>query len=241
MLFRSARSLAVGLVLVSCSGETESPIDANAEPTTDAGAAASGERVYVDGFGKDHLAPAFTWIREVPEAWRLADGVLELRVLPGNLWCAGNDAKNVLVHPLPVPMGDGELDITADLESAPSGQYEQVNLAYYLDDANMVKIGREVVDGAVCVVMGREEKDACGTLAKPAVSVGSVGVRLRIVGRRVRGAYRREGSIDWVDVGETDLPVVAGGRAYVSVHAYNGVAGETRWARVRSLRVTQRP
>ena len=71
------------------------------------------------------LSPGWSWIREDPSAWRLRDGAVELRILPGNLWGGANNARNVLVRPAPDP-GEGELVITVKIENAPTEQYEQV-------------------------------------------------------------------------------------------------------------------
>ena len=68
------------------------------------------EVVFRDDF-RDRLAPGWSWVREEPAAWRIRDGALEFRLLPGNLWGPANDARNVLVRSAPDPAG-GELEIS---------------------------------------------------------------------------------------------------------------------------------
>lgn len=203
-------------------------------------AGVAAEQVLFEEPFRDRLDPGWSWIRETPGAWRLRDGALELRVLPGNLWGSANDARNVLVRPAPDP-GDGELVITVTLENTPTEQYEQVNLAWYYDDRHMVKLGREVVDGPVCVVMGREAGDQCRTIAQRPVPGRWYRLRLIVRGDRIRGEYRTEGATDWTVAGECDLPAPAGGRPQISLHAYQGPADREHWARLTNFRLSRRP
>lgn len=206
---------------------------------TAAAAASAAETVLFEERFQDRLAPGWAWIRQDPGAWRLRDGGLELRVLPGNLWGGANNARNVLVRPAPDP-GDGELFITVTIENTPTEQYEQVNLAWYYDDRHMVKLGREVVDGPVCVVMGREERDQCRTLAKVPVAGRWYQLRLRVRGPHIRGEYRAEGAADWTLAGECDLPAPPGGQPKISLHAYQGPADREHWARLTDFRISRR-
>ncbi len=186
------------------------------------------------------LAAGWSWIREEPSAWRLRDGALEMRILPGNLWGGANNASNILVRPAPDP-GTGELEITVRFENVPTGQYEQINLAWYYDDSHMVKLGREIVDGPVCVVMGREERDQCRTIARPPVAGGWYRLRLLVSGNRIRGQYWQEGASNWSDAGSCTLPTPPPGvPAKISIHAYNGFADKEHWARVTEFRVVRR-
>ncbi len=202
-------------------------------------AASAAETVLFEETFQDRLAPGWAWIREDPGAWRLRDSGLELRVLPGNLWGGANNARNVLVRPAPDP-GDGELLITVTIENTPTEQYEQVNLAWYYDDRHMVKLGREVVDGPVCVVMGREERDQCRTLAKVPVPGRWYQLRLIVRGNRIRGEYRAEGAAEWTFAGECALPAPPGGQPKISLHAYQGPADREHWARLTDFRICRR-
>ena len=184
--------------------------------------------------------PGWSWVREAPEAWRVKDGALELRILPGNLWGGANDARNVLVRPAPAPDG-GTIEITVRFENAPTEQYEQVNLAWYYDDSHMVKLGREIVDGPVCVVMGREEKDRTRTVARPPVPGGWYRLRLTVSGNEIRGTYWPEGATAWTEAGACTLPAPPPGVGpKISLHAYNGPKDKEHWARITEFRVVRR-
>lgn len=199
---------------------------------------ASDELVFKDEF-RGRLGNGWTWIREEPSAWRVREGALELRILPGNLWGGANNSRNVLVREAP-PLEGGELEITVKFENQPTGQYEQVNLAWYYDDSHMVKLGREIVDGPVCVVMGREERDQCRTIARPPVSGGWYRLRLIVSGNQIRGQYWPEGANQWADAGSCDLPVPANGKPKISLHSYNGFSDREHWARITEFKVVRR-
>src|SRR5881296_2174442 len=139
---------------------------------------------------------------------------LEIRIEPGNMWGAANDAKNVLLRKVPSPE---ERPITASMlvSNRPTEQYEQVDLVWFYDERHMVKIGQELVDGKLSIVMGREENDRTRTIA--IIPLPAAAVQLRMIARenRVRGQFRAVGSAAWRDAGECDLP--ARGPAKISL------------------------
>src|SRR4051794_26187229 len=69
------------------------------------------------------------WVREDPNSWRVGQGGLEVRILPGNNWGPANDAKNVLVRPAP-DVTKQPVEITASVRNKPTGQWEQVDLCW---------------------------------------------------------------------------------------------------------------
>ena len=193
------------------------------------------EVLFKDDFaGK--LGEGWSWVRETKDAWRVTSRGLELHVLPGNLWGGGNNAKNVLVRPAP-DTTTGEVEVSVSITNFPTHQYEQANLAWYYDDSNMVKLGLELVDGQVCIVMGREQSDKTRTLAKIPISVTSVRVRLRVADRQIRGQYLPAGAENWLEAGAGEVPAPARGQARISLHCYQGPPDAQHWARFNELRV----
>lgn len=182
------------------------------------------------------LADGWTWIRDEPAHWRSGLRGLELRVLPGNLWGRANNAKNVLVRPLPDPAIQ-PLEVTATLHNAPTGQWEQTNIAWFYDESHMVKLGQELVSGKLCVVMGREEADKTRTIAIVPLDASDVQLRLLVTGTRIHGQYRTASWSTWREVGDCDLPVH--GTPHLSLHCYQGPPDVEHWARFE--RVTVRP
>jgi regulation of enolase protein 1 (concanavalin A-like superfamily) len=185
---------------------------------------------------KGKLGQGWSWIRENPKGWRVSTDGLEIRVEPGNMWGPSNDARNVLVRNAPNP-GAGAIEICATFENRPTEQYEQVDLVWYYDDSHMVKLGQEMVDGQLSIVMGREEKDRTRTIAIIPLKAFSVSVRILVTTNLIRGQFRPEGATEWQDAGNCDLPVK--GSPKISIQAYQGPAKAEHWARITEFRIAQ--
>jgi regulation of enolase protein 1 (concanavalin A-like superfamily) len=206
---------------------------------TFAGLAATtdGELIFQDDFnGK--LAEGWYWEREERANWRVGPPGLEVRVQPGNMWGAANNAKNVLVRLIPAPAG-APVEISVVISNIPTAQWEQANLVWFYDDSNMVKLGQELVTGRLSIVMGREENDRARTVAIVPLDAYTVELRLQAVNNRLRGQFRTAPWSDWRDVGECDLPVK--GEPKASLHFYNGPATDEHWVRVNNFTVRRLP
>lgn len=123
------------------------------------------------------MDPGWMWIRGHRESWRIGEAGLKVRIEPGNMWGTANNAKNLLVRDLPKNAAPG-IDISVTVQNQPTEHYEQVDLVWYYDDSHMVKLGQELVDGQLSIVMGREERDRTRTIA--IIPLKSNRVRLRI-------------------------------------------------------------
>lgn len=194
--------------------------------------AAAESPIFHDAFNSA-LADRWSWVRENSEAWRIQDGALEIRVEPGNLWGGANDAKNVLVRP--VPETEDAIVVSCIIENKPTSQYEQANLVWYYDDSHMVKIGIELVHGQLSVVMGREENDSAITLSIIPIESTTAEFRLNVRDGRIHGQYRFPGESEWREGGKCDLPV--NGSPNISLQAYQGPSDAEHWARFDDLRV----
>ena len=192
--------------------------------------------IFRDDF-KGKLADGWTWVREDPKAWRVTENGLEVRLQPGNMWGPSNNAKNVLVRPVPDPATQ-PLEIAVTVSNKPDGQYEQVDLVWYYDDSHQIKIGQEQVDKVLCLVMGREEKDGTRTLAKIPIEALSVDVRFLVSGDSLRGQYRPAGGKEWKDAGECTLP--KHGDPKISLQVYQGPENAERWGRFNAFKIVKR-
>ncbi|MHB8521238.1 MAG: beta-xylosidase family glycoside hydrolase [Limisphaerales bacterium] len=191
------------------------------------------EVLFQDDFSKK-LGDGWSWVREHREAWRVTPRGLEVRIEPGNMWGSANDAKNVLAHPLPGATND-TIEISVTVEHHPTGQYEQADLVWYYDDSHMVKLGEELVDGQLSIVMGREEADHTRTIAIIPLTSNSVRLQLTGQGNRIRGQFRTPDAKDWRVAGECDLPVH--GTAKASLQFYQGPIAVEHWARVSEFQI----
>jgi regulation of enolase protein 1 (concanavalin A-like superfamily) len=193
------------------------------------------EVLFRDDF-RGKLAEGWSWRREDRAGWRVTKQGLEMRVQPGNMWGPSNNARNVLVRPLPEPISE-EIEISVTVSNRPTEQYEQVDLVWYYDDSHMVKLGQELVDGKLSLVLGREEQDQTRTIALLPLDAFSVRLRFVAQGNRIRGEYRLPGQAKWLRAGECDLPV--NGPPKASLQVYQGPKTTERWARFTEFRVTR--
>jgi len=202
------------------------------------GAETNGEVLFRDDF-KGRLGEGWSWVRENPAAWRATERGLEVRIEPGNMWGPQNNAKNLLARLAPDTTQE-EIEVSVSIENKPTNQYEQVDLAWYYDDSNMVKLGMELVDGRLSVVMGREENDKTRTVAIIPLNSTSVRLRFFVKGDRIRGVFRPADAAEWQTAGECTLPAPAKGTAKISLQFYQGVEAVEHWARVTEFQILRK-
>ena len=193
--------------------------------------------LFQDNFN-GRLGEGWSWVRKHPQAWRVSDRGLEVRIEPGNMWGAANDAKNVLVRPAPDILPGG-IEFTVTIENRPTSQYEQVDLVWYYDDSHMVKLGQELVSGKLNIVMGREENDQTRTVKILPLDAFKVQLCLAVKGNLIRGRFRKAGSEMWIEVGDCDLPAPPAATPKISLQFYQGPPDAEHWARVTKFRVRQ--
>ncbi len=192
-----------------------------------------GPASFVEPF-RDQLSEGWSWVREDKSAWRIGQTGLEIRLQPGNMWGPPNNARNILVRPVPDPANQDVIASVA-MENQPTGQYEQVDLVWYYDDSNMVKLGQELVDGKLSVVMGREEKDRTRTIAIIPLDSYTLQVRFLVRGNQLTGEYKPGNTTEWKTAGSCDLPV--NGAPKISLQCYQGLATVERWAKLAGFQV----
>ena len=182
------------------------------------------------------LGEGWIWRRENPATWRIRENALEIRIEPGNMWGPANDARNVLVRKLEAVSSTQEFRVSMTVSNKPTGQWEQVDLVWYYDDSHMVKIGQEMVDGKLSIVMGREENDRTRTIAIIPIEALQVDLRLVTTNNIIRGAFRPTGTKEWREAGSCDLPVH--GQPHVAIQCYQGLPTEEHWARITDFQLS---
>jgi regulation of enolase protein 1 (concanavalin A-like superfamily) len=200
--------------------------------------ACAGQVVFQDDF-RGKLGDGWSWRREHREAWRVTERGLEVRLEPGNMWGPANDARNLLLRPAPENTND-EIEVSVTVRNHPTGQYEQTDLVWYYDDGHMVKVGQELVDGKLSMVMGREEADKTRTISITGIGSDVVRLKLSVKGNQIRGAFQIPGSEEWQAVGQCDLPMPPGGKAMISLQFYQGPPQTEHWALVSAFCVSTR-
>jgi len=193
------------------------------------------DALFQDDF-QGKLGEGWSWVREHREAWRVTARGLEVRIEPGNMWGPANDARNVLVRPAPGTANEG-IEVSVNVENRPTSQYEQADLVWYFDDGHMVKLGQELVDGKLSIVMGREENDKTRTVVIIPLESFSVRLRLAVKGNRIHGQFRTPGADEWREAGECDLPAPPDAKAKISLQVYQGPANIEHWAHGTEFRI----
>jgi regulation of enolase protein 1 (concanavalin A-like superfamily) len=184
-----------------------------------------GEKVLFEERFDSGLSKGWQWVREEPKAWRVENGALVLRTLPGYLHANSNDSKNVLLRNLPDAKGEA-VAIEVSLESEPKIQYEHAGLLWYYDDDNYVAIFEESLGGKPKLQMVTE-KDAKAHFAVKTCESKIVWLRLVVRGHKIVSQYRAPQGTAWLTVGESMLPVrgkpkggITSGGAPVHVERY---------------------
>jgi len=182
----------------------------------------------------DKLDKEWSWIREEPKAWRLEEGALVMRVLPGYLHAKSNNSRNVLLRPL--PKSDRPLAVEVYVEAEPKVQFEHAGVVWYVDDDNYVSLFQEVLGKKVELQMVIE-KNANPRFAVAKHDAKGVWIRLLIAGGKITAEYRPAEKEAWKVVGQADMPAM--GPARVGVMAGGAPKEAERYARFRGFRIVE--
>jgi hypothetical protein len=182
--------------------------------------------VFEDRFhGK--LADGWTWLREEPQARRLKDDGLEIRVQPGK---AGT-VKNALVRDIPDrTQCTLAFEVTITNLSSPIQQYEQAGITWYHDGKPVMKLVKELVDGKVVIVPGK-------------ILIGGKTVQLRLIahGNGFTALYRQDGRGEWQTAAKGKLPAPESGKDQISLQCYDGPPNAEHWMRFNNFRILRLP
>mgnify|MGYP002390415196 FL=1 len=188
------------------------------------GQAEEASPIFADSF-REKLAEGWAWLRELPGGWRIREGGLEIRALPGD----ANTVKNALLRPAPDrTAGPFAVEVTVSNVTPPTVQYEQVGITWYVDEKPVFKLVKELIDGKIYIIPGR----------KP---VENVPIRLRLVidGDRWTAQYRPAGEKEFLVAAEGTLPPPA--NDHVSLQCYHGPENAEHWMRFEDFRILRLP
>jgi hypothetical protein len=186
-------------------------------------AAAEPRVLFEDRFDKKP-GDGWTWLRENPDAWRIQDGALEIRVEPGN----AETVKNALVRTAPDRSKEKfAVEVTITFTSAPTQQFEQAGITWYQDDKPVFKLVHERIDGELWIIPGRQ----------PAAPK-TVQLRLLVDGRKWTAQFRPDPAQgEFKTAAEGELPPA--GNDKISLQCYQGPPDSTHWIRFDDFRIVQ--
>jgi len=197
------------LWLVALLGAFGAPLF-GAEPTS----------LFEEGF-EGKLDEGWSWIREDPDAWRLKEGALEIRVQPG----VAGTVKNALVRKAPDRSeGTYAIEVTVTNTAAPTQQYEQAGITWYHGGKPVFKLVKERINGELFVIPGR----------KP-MSAETVQLRLLVTAEGWTAQFRpnAEGEFRTAATGKLPSP----GEDQVSIQCHNGPPDAEHWIRFDDFRI----
>ena len=187
-----------------------------------AGEAAEPKVLFADSFEKG-LGEGWSWLRENPQAWRLRDGALEIRVEPGK----ADRVKNALVRKAPDRSQTRfAVEVSVTFTAKPTHQYEQAGITWYHDERPVMKLVHEHIDGKEWIIPGR----------KPAPS-RTVHLRLVVDGRRWTSQFREKLDEEYVTTATGELPPP--GNDQLSIQCYEGPDDAAHWIRFDRFRITE--
>jgi hypothetical protein len=180
--------------------------------------------VFEDRF-ESKPAAGWKWLRENPQAWRIKNGALEIRVEPG----VARTVKNALVRRAPDRSGGRyAIDLTVTNSSKPTQQYEQAGITWYSNGKPVFKLVKELVNGELMIIPGR----------KPMTSE-TVQLRLIVTADSFVAQFRPDAKGEFQTAATGKLPPPGNDR--VSIQCYNGPANAEHWIRFDDFRILELP
>lgn len=187
------------------------------------GASAAEPRLVFEDQFAGKLGDGWSWLREDPQAWRLKENALEIRIQPG----VAATVKNALVRPAPDRrQGRVAITVTVRFLQPPTQQFEQGGITWYHDGKPVFKLVYERIDGETFVIPGR----------KP-MAAESVQLRLIVTANSWTAHYRAGGQGEFETAGSGPLPEP--GEDLVSLQCYQGPEDAEHWMRFEHFRIEQ--
>jgi nicotinamidase-related amidase len=169
------------------------------------------------------LNAAWSWLRENPDAWRVRDGALEIRVEPGD----GQTVRNALLLPAP-DRGHGrcQIEVTVRNLTMPTQQFEQAGITWYSGGQPVFKLVKERVDGTLMILPGRQP-----------MGHESVQLRLTVDANRYLAEFRPGAEGPYQTAGTGELPLAPDEQ--ISLQCYHGPPDGEHWIRFDDFRIRQ--
>jgi hypothetical protein len=184
--------------------------------------AAEPKVLFEDSFDSE-LGDGWTWLRENPDAWRIREGALEIRVEPGK----ANNVKNALLRKAPDRATTKfAVEVTVTFTAEPTQQYEQGGITWYHQTKPVFKLVHERIDGKDWIIPGR----------KPAPS-RTVQLRLEVDGTQWTAQFREDAAGEFQTAASGKLPPP--GDDQVSIQCYNGPPDAEHWIRFDDFRIVE--
>jgi len=167
----------------------------------------------------------WSWLREVPDDWRVIDKALEIKMEP----IPEGGVRNILFRK-PPKEADGPFVVTVEVKAMQPfrNQYQQAGLYWMQDDKFQFKFVLENIDGQICVFPGN----------KP-LKTEHVVLRLRIDGTQVVAEYQPEATGEFFKAFEAQLPERNDATDRIAIQCWHGPADAEVWTRFQKFSITK--
>ena len=178
--------------------------------------------LFEDSFDQK-LGEGWTWLREDADAWRIEDGGLEIRVVPGK----ADTVKNALLRRAPDRSKTNfAVEVTVTFTADPIQQYEQGGITWYHQNKPVFKLVHEHIDGEEWIIPGRKS-----TASK------TVQLRLVVKGMEWTALYREDLKSEFKTAETGKLPPP--GDDQISIQCYDGPSNAEHWIRFDDFRIVE--
>ena len=185
------------------------------------------------------LDAGWHWLLEEPKAWKVENGTLVLRSLPGGPPGYVEEEKgvrNILLRKAPVTSKD--LIVEFFVENQPKLLYEHAALYWYYDERNYVGFLKEWMgDDVKLRLICKKDSERMQYVGEPTYAAEGVWFRLVVQGDKATGYYRQTDKEDWRKLGQVDLP--SEGEPQVGFNAGGDPENAERWVRFSRFRILE--
>jgi hypothetical protein len=193
-------------------------------PLMAATAGAEGGKVVFEDRFEGRLGPGWTWLRENPQAWRIREDGLEIRIEPG----MADSVRNALVRPAPDrSQSRYAIEVTVRNLAEKTEQYEQAGITWYSGGKPVFKFMKELVHGEGLIMIPSR---------KPMTSE-MVELRLVVSADQYVAQYRPDGKGEFLTAARGTLEPAS--NEQVSIQSYHGPADKEHWVRFERFRIVQ--
>jgi len=187
----------------------------------------SAETILFEEPFREKLRDGWTWLREVPEDWRITRDALEIKMVPTPN--TATDVRNILFRK-PPKIAEGNFVVTVELKSSQpySAQFQQAGIYWMQGDKYLVKFVMERIDGQLCVFPGNMP-----------LETEHVVLRFRVEGNKATAEFQPNATGEFHKAFERDLPERNDETDRVGLQCWHGPADKETWIRFLRFSITK--
>ena len=178
-----------------------------------------------EGAFRKAILDGWSWIREVPDDWRIVNRGLEVKMEP----IPQEGVRNILYRKVP-KAADGPIVITVEVKALQpyTNQFQQAGLYWMQGDQLRHKFVLEIIDGQILVHPSN----------KP-LEVHHVVLRWRIDGRKLVAEYQPGATGEFLHAYDAELPERDDETDRIALQCWHGPPGAESWTRFQGFTIAK--